>query len=251
MTNISGIGKPGAKNTFTPSKVMLHDQDMTMVLADPINPRSLYRLDLTTGKVVDEWKVSDNIDVNNFLPDSKYAQTTQQQTFIGTSHNAVFRIDPRLAGEKLVTSEYKQYAGKNEFSAATTTESGRLAVASNKGELRLFDSIGKNAKTALPAVGSPIIGVDVTADGRYIVATCKTYLLFIDTKIGSGRYAGQSGCKPWKPELALSCLLISLSQSTAVSQPMLSLHRIDSRSSQSMQPTLANSVSLQPSKSVR
>lgn len=166
-----------------------------MILSDPMNPNSLYKLDLTTGKVAEEWKVSDNLSVNNFIPDSKYAQTTQQQTFIGTSHNGIFRIDPRLAGNKLVDSEYKQYASKNDFSAAATTESGRLAVTSNKGEIRLFDSIGKNAKTALPAIGQPIIGVDVSADGRYVVATCKTYLLFIDTKIGEGRYAGLSGCK--------------------------------------------------------
>lgn len=166
-----------------------------MVLSDPLNPNSLYRLDLTTGKVVDEWKISDNLSVNNFIPDSKYAQTTQQQTFIGTSHNALFRIDPRLAGDKLVNSEYKQYVSKNDFSAATTTESGKLAVASNKGEIRLFDSIGKNAKTALPGLGEAVRGVDVTADGRYVIATCKTYLLFIDTKITEGRYAGHSGCK--------------------------------------------------------
>merc|ERR1712093_410757 len=146
-----------------------------------MNSKSLYRLDLTTGKVVDEWKVSDNLSVNNFIPDSKYAQTTGQQTFVGTSHNALFRVDPRLSGDKLVDSEYKQYASKNDFSAAVTTESGKIAVASNKGDIRLFDSIGKNAKTALPALGDPILGVDVSADGRYVIATCKTYLLFIDT----------------------------------------------------------------------
>lgn len=37
------------------------------------------------------------------------------------------------------------------------------------------------------------MGVDVTADGRYIVATCKTYLLVIDTLIGDGRYKGSLG----------------------------------------------------------
>ena len=195
MTNIAGIARPGSQNTFVPNKVMLHDQDTTMILSDPLNSNSLYRLDLTTGKVVDEWKVSDNLNVNNFIPDSKYAQTTQQQTFIGTSHNGIFRIDPRLSGSKLVDSEYKQYASKNDFSAAATTDSGRLAVASNKGEIRLFDAIGKNAKTALPAMGAPIIGVDVSADGRYVIATTQTYLLFIDTKIREGRYTGQSGCE--------------------------------------------------------
>lgn len=48
-------------------------------------------------------------------------------------------------------------------------------------------------QTALPALGDPIIGVDVSADGRWLVATCRTYLLLIDTLIGDGRYKGNLG----------------------------------------------------------
>lgn len=174
---------------------MLHNQDTSMILQNPLAPGSLYRLDLETGKVVDEYKVSENFSISNFIPDSKFAQTTQQQTFIGLSHNGVFRVDPRLNGIKLVESEFKQYATKNDFSVAATTESGKLAVASNKGDIRLFDKLGKNAKTALPALGDAIIGIDVSADGRWVLATCKTYLLLIDTLIpeGVGRYGGSSG----------------------------------------------------------
>ncbi|WWC90654.1 uncharacterized protein L201_005590 [Kwoniella dendrophila CBS 6074] len=179
--------------SFSPRKMMLHNQDGNMLLLDPNNQNSVYRMDLEYGKVVDEWKVSDSVDVTNIIPDSKYAQMNPQQTFIGHSHNGLFRIDPRVSGNKLVESQFKQYATKNDFSAATTTESGRLAVASNKGDIRLFDQIGKNAKTALPALGDPIIGVDVSADGRWLVATCKTYLLLIDTLIGDGRYKGSLG----------------------------------------------------------
>ncbi|WRT68459.1 uncharacterized protein IL334_005435 [Kwoniella shivajii] len=179
--------------SFSPGKMMLHNQDGDMLLLDPKNQNSVYRMDLEYGKVVDEWKVSDSVEVNNIIPDSKYAQMNPQQTFIGHSHNGLFRIDPRVSGNKLVESQFKQYATKNDFSAATTTESGKLAVASNKGDIRLFDQIGKNAKTALPALGDPIIGVDVSADGRWLVATCKTYLLLIDTLIGDGRYKGSLG----------------------------------------------------------
>lgn len=48
-------------------------------------------------------------------------------------------------------------------------------------------------QTALLPLGEPIIGVDVTADGRWLIATCKTYLLLIDTLIGDGRYKGSLG----------------------------------------------------------
>jgi len=189
---INRISTPQGKS-FAPSRVMLHDQDSAMVMMDPRNEHKLYRMDLEYGKVVDEWNVHEDVPVRNFLPNSKYAQMTAEKTLVGTSRNGIFRIDPRLSGNKLVDSEFKQYTSKNEFSAAATDERGRLAVASDKGDLRLFDKIGKNAKTALPALGDPIIGVDVSSDGRWVIATCRTYLLLIDTLIPDGRYAGSLG----------------------------------------------------------
>lgn len=191
-TTINNVKTPSGK-LFNPRKVLLHNQDSSMVMMDPGNNHALYRMDLEYGKVVDEWKIHEDVAVDNVVPDSKYAQMTAQQTLIGHGHNSIYRIDPRLDGQKLVDTQFKQYTTKNDFSSAATDASGRLAVASNKGDIRLFDSIGKNAKTALPALGDPIIGVDVTADGRYVIATCKTYLLLIDTLIGDGRYKGALG----------------------------------------------------------
>ena len=123
----------------------------------------------------------------------KFSQMTGEQTFLGLSRNALYRIDPRLAGNKLVDSELKQYASKNDFSAAATTEKGHIAVASNKGDIRMFDRLGINAKTHIPALGEPIIGLDVSADGRWVLATCRTYLLLIDAQQKSGKYEGQLG----------------------------------------------------------
>ena len=153
---------------------MLHEQDAKMVLMNPHEPNSLFSLDIETAKIVEEWKVHDDITVDHIAPDSKFAQMTLEQTLVGASHNSLFRIDPRISGKKMVESQYKQYVSKNKFSGVTTTASGKLAVASEKGDIRLFDSIGKNAKTALPPLGDPIIGIDVTANGRWIVATTKT-----------------------------------------------------------------------------
>lgn len=192
---------------------MLHSEDTAMVLMDPTNQHSLFKMDLEYGKVVEEWNVHEDVEVQNVLPSTKFAQMSAEQTLVGTSHNGVYRIDPRLSGQKLVDSQFKQYATKAHFSAAATDKEGRLAVASKRGDIRLFDSIGKNAKTgeqskinfeselladpsplplhsALPALGDPIIGVDVTSDGRYVLATCKTYLLLIDTLIGDGKWKG-------------------------------------------------------------
>ena len=177
----------------TDLKIMLHDQDRSLVLMNPNNHQSLFQMDLETGKMVSEWRLHDDITVNQITPVDKFAQMTPEQTLLGTSHNALFRIDPRLSGDKIVIDDMKQYMTKNKFSSIVTTETGKIAVGSEKGDIRLFDKLGKIAKTTLPALGDPIRGIDVTKDGRYLVATTKTYLLLIDTHIGVGPNIGKSG----------------------------------------------------------
>ncbi|KAI9698097.1 MAG: hypothetical protein M1820_007605 [Bogoriella megaspora] len=192
-TNISKVQTPKGK-LFSPKKVMLHEGDRNMVLQNEADPNSLYRMDLEYGKVVDEWKVHDDIPVNVFAPENKFAQTTDEKTFLGLSSNALYRIDPRQAGNKLVDSQLKQYASKNAFSAAATTDKGYIAVASSKGDIRMFDRLGINAKTHIPALGDPIIGMDVSADGHWVLATTRTYLLLIDAMQGEGnKNAGKLG----------------------------------------------------------
>ncbi|KAG9971114.1 VID27-domain-containing protein, partial [Aureobasidium melanogenum] len=116
-TNISKVETPGGK-VFNPKKIMLHAEDRNMIMQDGDNPNSLFRMDLEYGKIVDEWKVHDDIPVNTFAPEKKFSQMTGEQTFLGLSNNALYRIDPRLQGDKLVESELKQYATKNGFTAA-------------------------------------------------------------------------------------------------------------------------------------
>ena len=191
-TNISKIETPKGK-LFSPKKVMLHAEDNNLVMQDEANPNSLFQMDLEYGKIVDEWKIHDDIPVHNFAPESKFAQRTAAQPFIGHSKNALFKIDPRVSGQKLVEGDLKQYTSKNDFSTAATSEKGYIAVASNKGDIRLFDRLGVNAKTHIPALGEAIIGIDVSADGRWLLATCKNYLLLIDALQKDGRYEGKLG----------------------------------------------------------
>jgi hypothetical protein len=191
-TNISKVMTPGGK-LMNPKKVMLHSEDKDLVLQNEGDPNKLYRMDLEYGKVVDEWNVHDDIPVVNFAPEKKFAQMTGEKTFLGVSNNALFRVDPRVSGNKLVESDLKQYASKNDFSALSTTEKGYIAVASNKGDIRLFDRLGIRAKTSLPALGDPIIGMDVSANGRWILGTTKNYILLIDAQQKDGKNEGKLG----------------------------------------------------------
>ncbi|KJZ77594.1 hypothetical protein HIM_02771 [Hirsutella minnesotensis 3608] len=191
-TNISKVMTPNGK-LMNPKKVMLHSEDRDLIIQNNIDPTKLYRMDIEHGKVVDEWNVHDDIPVVNFAPENKFAQTTSEQTFLGVSNNALYRIDPRLSGSKLVDTDLKQYASKNDFSALATTEKGYIAVASNKGDIRLFDRLGIRAKTQLPALGDPITGMDVSADGRWILGTTKNYLLLVDAQQKDGKNEGKLG----------------------------------------------------------
>ena len=73
-TNISKVETPGGK-LFSPKKVMLHAEDSNMILQNEADPNSLYRMDLEYGKVVDEWKVHDDIPVLNFAPEKVHHPT--------------------------------------------------------------------------------------------------------------------------------------------------------------------------------
>lgn len=56
---------------------MLHREDTSMIMQDANDPNSVYRLDLEYGKVVDEWKVHDDIPINIFAPESARHPTTR------------------------------------------------------------------------------------------------------------------------------------------------------------------------------
>lgn len=47
-----------------------------MILQNRNNPNSLYRMDLEYGKVVDEWKIHDDIAVKSFAPDKVSLDTS-------------------------------------------------------------------------------------------------------------------------------------------------------------------------------
>ncbi|KAF9189001.1 hypothetical protein BGZ51_000177 [Haplosporangium sp. Z 767] len=178
-TTIKNISDRKGKE-LNPSRVVLHEQDTAMVMMDPRNLDKAYKMDLEYGKVVEEWEMPGTSGVLNLVGNSKYAHLTDNKTMVGHSQTAMFRVDPRLSGSKIVESEFKQYAKGNDFTCMATTDNGSLAIAGAKGDIKLLNVIGKNAKTALPGMGDPIIGIDVSADGRYILATCRTYILLID-----------------------------------------------------------------------
>ena len=104
-----------------------------------------------TNKTVDMYGLSpqsanDIMEVYNALVDSIGSHWTR----FHLSHNALYRIDPRLSGNRMVDSDLKKYSSTNAFSTTATTEKGYITVASEKGDIRMFDKLGLRVKTPLP-----------------------------------------------------------------------------------------------------
>jgi hypothetical protein len=58
-----------AKKCLLILQIMLHNQDSDMLVMDPNNKNSVFRMDLERGKIVDEWKVHDSVNVDNIIPE--------------------------------------------------------------------------------------------------------------------------------------------------------------------------------------
>lgn len=95
------------------------------------------------------------------------------------SPNSIYEIDPRL---KEGSSNVKSYQTSPEFNRIAVDCKGRFAVSSANGEIRLFDQIGKNANCKYPGFGDPVLHLESTKDGRWLLATFKNYLLLMPTE---------------------------------------------------------------------
>lgn len=105
---------------------------------------------------------------------------TDTQLVHGVNKNTLFTMDARINKKNKVVNA-KNYKTNPKMNCIATTDLGGIAVGSLNGEIRLYKEVGKNAKTLLPCFGDPIKSVDVTADGKYVLATCDKYLILIPT----------------------------------------------------------------------
>jgi len=170
-------------SALDPHHMQLYSGDEKMLLLNKANRKDLYEFDLETGAVVQEYDGGDSISVVRTLtPASKYGSRSGEATLVGVNSNNVFTLDPRQHGRNKL-AQSKAYMGKTSFRCVATTADGMVAVGSDDGSIKLYDSIGKVAKTNLPGLGDPIIGIDVTADGSYVLATTEHYLLVIPTSV--------------------------------------------------------------------
>jgi len=66
--------------------------------------------------------------------------------------------------------------------AAYFAGDGYVVIGSDDGQIRMYSEKSlTRANTAIPGLGGPITGVDVTYDGKWVLATTKNYLMVVKT----------------------------------------------------------------------
>lgn len=148
----------------------------------------IYKYDLEKMKVVEEYRTDSKInDINAFTSENRYGNMTNDQMLVGINSNNLFQLDPRINKSNKVAAN-REYAKSTKtcFKNLCTSSDGNVVVGSIDGKIRLYSNdihSKTRAKTALPSLGDPILSVDITNDGGYILATCSYYLLVINTKV--------------------------------------------------------------------
>ncbi|CAM37883.1 conserved hypothetical protein [Leishmania braziliensis MHOM/BR/75/M2904] len=180
----------------TSTGTLLENGDATMLLFGG-RKAAVQQLDLTRGTVVQEYKPAD-------LPLQSVAYANHTAASSGSVYtclgrNVAFNIDVRMDPRNCVIMEdgkqptdYALLSLRKDFTCHATSQNGYLVIGDGCGNIRLYTGppgarkpdggyFPKAAKTLLDTK-MPIVDIDVTADGQYIVATSTSFLLFIETK---------------------------------------------------------------------
>ena len=170
-----------------PENLTLHQGESKMLFIDPAKRDKIQCYDFNKEKVVEEWGAQGVKNFESFYGEYKNAQTTPNQMIIACSEKGMFKLDPRVNKDNKEV-EKKVYSTNYMFNRIASTIDGKIAVASKKGEIRMFNKMGQIAKTSLPSVdGKEITGIDLSKNGNWILATSKAYILLIPTLCRNGK----------------------------------------------------------------
>lgn len=200
IDTLADIKSTSNKKEFIPTSIMLYNHDNNLLCLhdnpDEDNQSIVYNVDLNRGEVVDEWTAAKYTPVLKMAPLDKYAPRTSEAVFSAMNTNTLFSIDPRLSSkEKAVDVNKYTYAKNPSFTSLGTSADGSLAVGNKKGEIRMYSGTPgcfkrtksgvhpKTAKVMLSGLGEPIKSIDVSLDSKWVVATCDSYLMLIDTSL--------------------------------------------------------------------
>lgn len=205
--------RDAAGAAITPQRALLARGESNLLLLTPNSgaadrSHSVFQFDIEREAVVSRWACARDgapLPMRDIVADSKAAQLGQGSTFMGLDDNRLVRWDMRSAGggvQSLMSSPTLGYVAGHDFARGTgftcmaTTGGGDVVVGGADGRVRLYsDSVLRQAKTSFPGIGSPITHVDVTYDGKFVLATTDGYIMVISTVFRDAKGAVKTGFK--------------------------------------------------------
>eukprot|EP01071_Lankesteria_metandrocarpae_P005391 Lankesteria_metandrocarpae@DN3977_c0_g1_i2.p1 len=176
-----------------PSRGLLHDGESKLLLSCDDRPHEVFMMDLERETIVQKWD-ADHQRIDGMNSTFKFGQSSHDPTFLCHNQKSVFLMDTRL--RDVGRSTGLSYVTNPQFTTTATDESGHILVGSKLGTMRLYDGASnvdgnlKRAKTQLDSVREPLVAVDVSSDGSWVVGTTRSYLVVFPTRLAS---SGKSG----------------------------------------------------------
>ena len=166
------------------SEAKMFSGDNHILFKDKINEDTLWEYDLNKECIVQEWKCGDNgAKLIDFTHSKKLGQLSPYCDIYGINKNKIFSMDGRVnRPNKIVEDKIYGPGASKDFTCIGTPEFEAFATGSKDGNIRLYNDISKNAKTLIPCYGDPIISIDITKNGDYLLVTCEKYLMLINTR---------------------------------------------------------------------
>ncbi|EAR95804.2 Vid27 cytoplasmic protein (macronuclear) [Tetrahymena thermophila SB210] len=172
---------------FEPKKILMQEQDTKMLLLNNEENKKVYYYDIEKGKIIQEFGADEGFNnaIKDFCNQTKNGDLENTKTFYSINSKNIFRMDPRIskgAAQTCIQNGSKMYAQNNHFTCISSTKNGEFAIGSADGSVRLYNDVTKNAKNQFNlGYGDPIKGLDISQDGKWILATCQTYLILFPT----------------------------------------------------------------------
>ena len=166
------------------TEAKMFNNDNQILFKDKINIDTLWQYDLNKESIVQEWKCGDNgAKLIDFTHSKKLGQLSPYCDIYGINKNKIFSMDGRVNRKnKIVEDKIYGPGSSKDFTCIATPQFEAFATGSNDGNIRLYNDITKNAKTLIPCFGDPIISIDITKNGDYLLVTCEKYLMLINTR---------------------------------------------------------------------
>ncbi|EAY06780.1 hypothetical protein TVAG_103300 [Trichomonas vaginalis G3] len=185
--------------TLLAKDMLRFNDEKSLYLLDDNNEKTIYNLDLNRGDVISHFDTSYNGAPQTVLKIMPASDGNDESTFLGFNSRNTLRFDPRI--EQL--AEKSDYKSDNKFTAGKASCSGKLAMGSANGILRLYSAPCKNRATTQFQVNvgdQPITCIDISIDEEWVVTASPYYISLVNTFIpSSGKLAFNAAMGREKP----------------------------------------------------